>query len=162
MAGSIRSHETRLDGHGSDIDSLKEDVKHIRREVDGLAGNIDVIVPLVVQMAGKPIEASQSPRVLTPYGKELAEAIDASSIVDENLDELKKAVRFSEQANSYDLQEACFALNDFYKMLQGKQAERYKTTAFEKGIDIAQLDKIVAYVLRDKLIAEHPDWELGR
>ena len=100
--------------------------------------------------------------VLSPYGEELSEAIDAPRIVNDNFDKLKEVVRFSEQANPYDLQTACFAIQNVYEMLRGEQAERYKRVAFEKGVDIVLLDRVVAYVLRDRLIAEHKDWSVGK
>ena len=170
VSKTIRNHEIRLDAHETRMDLMQKDITRIDGKVDVLTGKVDVItgqleviVPLVIQMAGKQSRGiGKSPQVLSPLGEELSEAIDAPRIVSENLDELREAVRFSEQANPYDLQTACFALENVYEMLRGEQAEKYKMTAFEKGIDIDLLDRVVAFVLRDRLIDEHPEWSLEK
>ena len=164
LDGKIDRLDSKIDGLASRLDSKIDGLANrLDSRIDGLARQLEVIVPLVIQMAGKQsLGIGKSPQVLSPLGEELSEAIDAPRIVSENLDELREAVRFSEQANLYDLQTACFALENVYEMLRGEQAEKYKMTAFEKGIDIDLLDRVVAFVLRDRLIDEHPEWSLEK
>ena len=129
----------------ADRNQFREFIREIR----------DDIKEIFKRLPGEPVEKVTSPISLTDYGKELSQFINASKIADIQITKVKKAV---ENFNAYQIQEYCFSFSkdDLVNELKANHADLYNKiheVAFEQGIDVEKLTRVIALELRDKILS---------
>ena len=121
------------------MNEVREDIKKILQRIPG----------------GEPVEKVTSPIALTDYGKDLSQSINASEIADIYIIRVTKDV---EKFNAYEIQEYCFSFskNDLLNDLKTNHSARHDKiheVAFEQGIDVEKITRVIALELRDKILS---------
>ncbi len=92
---------------------------------------------------------STSPLTLTDYGIEISEKIHAKEIANRYAGKLTAEVK---GLNAYQIQEYCFdyckeKILDDLKMNDQNKYETIHTVAFENGVDIERITRVIAIML---------------
>ena len=144
------------------MEEVKNDLKEIKDNITGLSSKVSELSGKVsVLISQEPIDTSKSPTRLNDLGKSISEEIQgkewARDIAKLNIDQL-------EGKQPYDIQK--FAFNQAYKFEFSKDMiEKMKQSAWENGVPIEIIIRVLAYELRDELLIlfdmeppkEHPD-----
>ncbi len=134
--------------------SIEHRLSAVEKAVDGLSGKMDEVYSVIINKYGRAVDQAGSPVTLTEYGKELFARIDAEKIVDKYVDRLLQETK---DMNAYQVQEHCFLfcketlLADLEE--QDKDSfEKISTVAFEEGIDLEKITRVVGISLRDRVL----------
>ena len=130
---------------------IRDEMREMRGEMREMRGEIKNIFN---RLPGEPVEKVTSPISLTDYGKELSQSINASEIADLQITKVTAAV---ENFNAYQIQEYCFSFSkdDLLNELKANHADLYDKiheVAFEQGMDVEKLTRVIALELRDKIL----------
>ena len=162
--GGVDADRKNLEGFSEwkgAVDTDRENFKKLMDEIRDDIKNINKRLEKIFHLLPKPIEATTSPRSLTDYGKELSEKIGASEISDTILSEVTEQVK---DFNAYQIQEHCFVFSkdELLENLKNDNPDIYKKihdVAFEEGLEIEKLTRVIALELRDKILSDlnkHP------
>lgn len=157
---TVEDHSEKLKDH----DKKLNDLDYIKEKVVFIEGQINMVAPLVVKMAGGlAIEKTASPKQLTDLGNEIASEIKALELVTSNISALEELIGFNGIDNPYDLQAACFdiAQKELSEIIGKEALEKIKQTAFDRGMTLELIFRVISFVLRDHLIEKHPEWSLA-
>ena len=107
------------------------------------------------RLPAEPLEKTSSPIALTDYGKRISESIDASEIADMQVTEVSGVVK---DYNAYQIQEYCFSFckDDLLNKLKESHIDLYDKihkVAFEEGIDVEKITRVIALELRNKILS---------
>lgn len=127
---------------------------------DGLLGlrkltkKVDEIHSVIVQSFGRSVTHADSPIKLTEFGAELATKIDADEIVNKYADSMQSKTNGQ---NAYQIQEECFEycreeLVDDLKKKFPDHFEKMSKVAFQDGLEMESLTKVVGIKLRDEVL----------
>ena len=131
------------------VDADRNQFREFMREIR------DDIKEIFKRLPGEPVEKVTSPISLTDYGDKLSQLINASEIADIQITKVTKAV---ENFNAYQIQEYCFSFSkgDLLNELKENHADLYDKiheVAFEEGIEVEKLTRVIALELRDKILS---------
>lgn len=129
----------------ADRDQFRDFMKEIR----------DDIKEIFKRLPGEPLEKVTSPISLTDYGKRLSQSINALEITDLLITRVTKAV---EGFNAYQIQEYCFSFSKDELLIELKENhadlfDKIHEVAFEEGIEVEKLTRVIALELRDKILS---------
>ena len=130
------------DWHGkvnSDRSSFKEFMKEVR----------DDIKEILQRLPNPPLSAS-SPLRLTDFGEKIAHNISAGEWADQIVEEVSKEVIGK---SPYEIQEFCFTHVQSLKV-SPDQKLLLDNCAYEHGIDVETVLKVLGVVVRDKLLGQ--------
>ena len=139
----------------SELKRQENELDDLEKRFGRFEEKIDRLTELMISSFNdRRIIQSTSPLTLTDYGEELAEKANAEIIAERYAGQLFKEI---ENLNEYQIQEFCF---DFTKQ---KLLEDLKTNdhedfevisrlAFNEGIEIDKVTRVIGLVLRDQLI----------
>ncbi len=130
--------ETLTTGLSNKLDRIGEDIKEIFK-----------------RLPGEPLERVTSPISLTDHGKNLSQKINAPKIAEMQID---KAVHAVKGFNAYQIQEYCFSLSreELLQELKENHIDLYNKiheVAYDEGIDVEKLTRVIALELRDKVLS---------
>ena len=133
-----------------------ESIEEIREKINVLIGRVNALSDEVAASRGKGIYRSDSPVSLSEYGESLSKKIDVKSITDRYKEQLTKRAKKREM-NAYQIQQICFdfAQNQIPKDLEENSKEQYDqlaNVAFNEGIQIGDLMRVLGLILRDKVL----------
>ena len=124
-----------------------------------LKGKIELIYNSTLPANKKMIE-SHSPIPLTKIGKEVAQKIKAEDIIDKGYINIKDTIKANHtdifNQNAYDIQEIIFTYfsDRIETHLKADKLNSIKTEAYNRGVIVEDLYKILAVIFRDKLLRE--------
>lgn len=104
-----------------------------------------------------PFMKKQSPISLTEKGEALSEELLMREIVDNNWDKIHSDLEENLiDKNPYDIQEYCLETAGFKsdRFFTEKDIVRFKTKAFQKGLNVVLLYRIAGILIRDKYLTE--------
>lgn len=153
----------------SDRHTFKEFMKEVKKDLEEIKVNISELSGKVSELSGKvsvlvsqdTIDTSDSPTRLNKKGKSISEEIQGkqwAKVV------AKQYVDAQREKQPYDIQK--FAFDQAYKFEFSKDmVEKMKQSAWENGVPIEIIIRVLAYELRDELLTllgmdppkEHPD-----
>lgn len=148
--------------NGSDIgrletkfDGLEARFGKLETRFDSLETRFNDFLDKLIGIIGPQLFKSSSPLTLTDLGKSISEKIGATELANDYAKKLHDEVK---DLNAYEIQEYCFEfceekLPAKLKEEKVKQLERMQTVAFEEGIEVEKIMRIVAIELRDKLLS---------
>ncbi len=95
----------------------------------------------------------QSPAALTESGKQLTDTVGADAIADKYADQ----AAVPENPNACQMQRACFAFaeQDLLGKLDTETKDKIETEAYEQGIEVDSILRLIGVVLRDRLLSEY-------
>ena len=129
------------------IKEIRDEIKEIRAEINGIFRRLS---PAVV--------ISESPLKLSALGKQIAEDINVQDWIDKIKLDTKDMVS-EENIDAYEVQKKCFEyanedlLADVME-IDVSLGKRMKDSAYNHGLEIGHVQKVVAVVLRDKILKE--------
>ena len=128
------------EAHGDWV-SIKKDLSYVK-----------VLIDLLKKFLGEPTLQTTSPISLTEKGVSIASTIDSHDIARKHLETINNSIK--KDANPYEIQEACFtfAQNDLLKLLDEAKVDKIQAEAFEQGMELKEILKIIAVVIRDKIL----------
>ena len=124
-----------------------------------LKGKIELIYNSTLP-ANKRMTESHSPIALTKIGKEVAQKIKAEDIIDKTYINIKDTIEAHHtdifNQNAYDIQEIIFTYfsDRIETHLKADKLNSIKTEAYNRGVIVEDLYKILAVIFRDKLLRE--------
>ncbi len=121
----------------SDRESFKGFMREIRDKLDR-----------IFERLPPPVVASGSPLKLTELGRRIAEHVGASAIAEELTGSLLESAR---GMSPYDIQQLCFDHLDDFEPPE-ELAATLKQCAFDNGIRQEDVKRVIAVVLRDRLL----------
>ena len=150
---------TRTEHTGSRIDGLEKSNEGLQRwqgEVDAdresfkefMRGIRATINEILLRLPPKPIAMSESPLALTEHGKMLSREIDAAKWASEHCQEARKETAGK---SPFDIQKFCEGYVNFEKLSADYQ-EKVKQVAFDNGLELDQLMRVLSIELRDVLL----------
>ena len=140
--------ENRLSNTEKSLDVLS-------KNLDALSKKVDDLYSIIISKFGRSVEQADSPVTVTDYGKDLSGRINAEAVVDVYADNLYEETK---GMNAYQVQEHCFIfckeklLNDLEKKDKAK-FDNLSAVAFDEGIEIEKLMRIVGILLRDRVLS---------
>ena len=151
---TLKVLQLRVDELKLRVDELKLRVDELKLRVDELKARVDDIWGLVAKHWGHPIEGANSPRALTDYGTSIAKDVNAKDIAKLFVDKISANAK---EMNAYEIQEYCFeyAEQELLEELKNNHKTHYETItnyAYEKGMDISNVERVIGFVLRDAVL----------
>lgn len=125
----------------SNIDEIRRDIAYLKGVNDIFKSNID------------PYAQSHSPISLTELGKEVAEEIGVSEMIERNWNAIVHDIdNNAEGKSAYDIQEYCIETSviELEKFLLPEDMAKLKDYAYNKGKQIVAFSQIFAIMIRDK------------
>ena len=134
-----------------DLETLRKNASSIL----GVVKKVEKINETLINRYGRNVTRIDSPVSLSDYGIELSKKIDAPSIVTEYAPALTQKAK-EKQMNMYQIQKNSFtlakqALEDLEK-IDKKRFDGLANLAYEEGIEIESLIKILGLELRDEVL----------
>lgn len=129
----------------ANIDEIRRDIAYLKGVNDIYKSNVD------------PYAQSHSPISLTALGKEVAEEIGVSEMIQRNWSAIKSDIdNNAEGKSAYDVQEYCIETSvvELEKFLLPEDLAKLKDYAYNKGRQIVAFSQIFAIMIRDKYMAE--------
>ncbi|MEG9861724.1 MAG: hypothetical protein V6Z81_04380 [Parvularculales bacterium] len=129
------------------------DLKKIIKEWDQVSKDVHTIkVFLQTKYPEVALFQSKSPLALTESGQNIASTIGADTIADAYMEQ----VAISREMNPYEIQVTCFdfAEKSLISKLDAKTKTKIETEAFERGLEVENILKIIAIVIRDKFLSQ--------
>ena len=142
VAESIEKISERINVN---IDEIRRDIAYLKGVNDIYKSNVD------------PYAQSHSPISLTALGKEVAEEIGVSEMIQRNWDAIMNDIdNNAEGKSAYDIQEYCIETSvvELEKFLLPEDLAKLKDYAYNKGRQIVAFSQIFAIMIRDKYMAE--------
>ena len=124
----------------TDRSSFREFMKEIRERLDTILLRLP---PPVVQ--------GTSPMKLTEYGESISRAIEAGALAHELAPSLIESMKGK---TSYEIQEACFEHTRDRSNLPADKRVMLENYAFDNGLDLQEVLKVVAIELRDVILRQ--------
>ena len=136
------------------MDALTQRMDALTQRMDTLTHKVDDIYRWIMNDSFRSIEKVDSPIALSEYGKELFYLIDAEKIVNQYAE---KMYNETQEMNAYKVQEYCFTyckekLMDELEENDKEQSEKMALVAFDQGIDMERITRIVGIALRDRVL----------
>ena len=102
----------------------------------------------------KAVFHKSSPVNLTDTGKEIAQKLNAESIAQKYLADVKRML--SSDSNAYEIQEASFGFStkNLPEALGEKTKNIIEREAFERGLNVIQMYRIIGILIRNKICDE--------
>lgn len=138
VAESIEKISERINVN---IDEIRRDIAYLKGVNDIYKSNVD------------PYAQSHSPISLTTLGKEVAEEIGVSEMIQRNWDAIMNDIdNNAEGKSAYDIQEYCIETSviELEKFLLPEDMVKLKDYAYNKGRQIVAFSQIFAIMIRDK------------
>ena len=128
----------------------KSDEKYLK-----LQEKIDDLYKLLLGAIGPQFLKSGSPLRLTDHGNKISERIAAARIANNCA---VKIIDKTVNLNAYEIQEFCFEFckGKLLEELEKDNFEQYEiiqTVAFEEGVEIEKITRVIAIELRDKILS---------
>ena len=98
-----------------------------------------------------PVATSASPLQLTEYGESISRAIEADALA---LDLARSLIGSMQGKSPYEIQEACFEHTKERSNLAPDKRAAMETYAFDNGLDLNVVLKVVAIELRDVILQQ--------
>lgn len=132
----------------SSIAGLKGDVDGLKSDVDGLKSNVGVLNSSVAILVSKKVDESQSPTRLNNLGKSISKEIQgkewAKDVAAQNIEQHRGK-------QPYDIQK--FAFTHAFSFDYSKEmTEQMKQSAWENGVPIEIIIRVLSFELRDALL----------
>ena len=141
----------------NNFNTLVKRVDDLVKRVDGIAGDItllkDDITLLKTALPKGKLTESHSPLKLTEKGKQIANLVNADSIVDKYSDKID----LSQSTTAYAIQSACseFALKKLPELLEQSETELIESVAFAQGLSkLLIFDSVFGILFRDKILKQ--------
>ncbi len=153
LESMFRSLESKVGSLDSKVGSLDSKVGSLGLKVKRLESKYEDIYGVLVRAVGIPLEKRNSPLALTDFGNEVSERIGAADIAKEYAEKLFPRTK---GLNSYQVQEFCFEycekkLLENLKTNNPKQYEAIHSEAFDKGLEIEKITRVIGMELRDAI-----------
>lgn len=134
---------------------IEEKIENIEEKIEKLESRYENIFQILVGAVGQPLVKSNSPLTLTDYGITISEKINAGGVAKVYAERLFPEIK---NLNAYQIQEYCFeycknSLLDDLKLANPGQYETIHTVAFEDGIEINKITRVIAIQLRDAIFS---------
>lgn len=125
---------------------VKEDIRELRKTIQDLNNN------LMTYVGKSRLVESKSPFTLTALGQDVAKYINADNIVRK----YGSRVEIGENATPYEIQNSSFqfAEKELPNLLDTVDKRIVQKIAYEKGISLEEIMKVVGIKLRDKILLE--------
>lgn len=140
------------------VESVVQDLSNkFDKMNDKIINILDEIKEIFKRLPPEPLEQSTSPISLTDYGRKLSLKIDASDIAEIQITRVAEKAKAS-HFNAYQIQEYCFdyAKQKLLEELKETQEDLYQKiheVAYEEGINVEGLTRVIALELRDKVLS---------
>lgn len=132
----------------SSIAGLKGDVDGLKSDVDGLKSNVGVLNSSVAILVSKKVDESQSPTRLNNLGKSISKEIQgkewAKDVAAQNIEQHRGK-------QPYDIQKFAFT-HAFGFDYSKEMTEQMKQSAWENGVPIEIIIRVLSFELRDALL----------
>lgn len=134
---------------------IESDIENIKEKIKGLESKYEKIYDILVGIAGEPLVKRTSPLTLTDFGNEISEQIGAADIAKIYAEKLSANTK---NLNAYQVQEYCFhyceeKLLDDLKENNPSQYESIHAAAFDNGMEIEKITRVVGIKLRDAIFS---------
>lgn len=102
------------------------------------------------------VSKTESPVSLTEIGKEINDSIDAERIASNYIKYYKKEHSGWQDMNAYHTQETCFEFcsKKLISLLSEQEKKPLEDEAYQRGIDISNIFRVIGIVMRDKMLKE--------
>ena len=152
---SVDKLESSVDKLESSVDKLEISVDKLESSVGKLSGKVNEIYGVIINKFGRDVAQADSPVILSDYGKDLYNRIDAEKIVDRYAERLLQETK---GMNAYQIQEHCFLFskNNLLEDLEKNDKESFETVsdvAYMEGIDLEKIMRVVGIPLRDRVLS---------
>lgn len=133
--GAVNSDRTIFT---SFIEEMRNDYKEIRDKIEKIFDRL----PDSTATATSPIR-------LTELGKKVSNDINATTLAEQLVETLKDKVV---NKNAYEIQELCFNYMEKEFHPSPDQLNEFEVCAFQRGIKVYQVHRVIGLELRDKLL----------
>lgn len=145
------------------VNTLNANIQSIQESISEIKGRLNLLQP---QNKDR-FTQSQSPINLTEEGKRLVEELKIEDSIASKWEEIKAAImKDNKNKNPYDVQEFLFsmALTAPEKLVDQDGLSRIKKRAYDEGVPLASLSRVVAIVARNKYLKEEniPEEDIDR
>ena len=137
------------------LTNVEKSVDKLENSVDKLSGKVNEIYGIIINKFGRDVDQADSPVILSDYGKDLYNRIDAEKIVDRYAERLLQETK---GMNAYQIQEHCFLFSkdNLLEDLEKNDKESFETVsdvAYMEGIDLEKIMRVVGIPLRDRVLS---------
>lgn len=135
---------------------IEDRVESIENRLDKVESRLDDLYRLLTHSIDRPVVQSSSPLTLTEYGNTISEKVGADQIANHYAQQLLGSI---EGLNPYQVQEFCFKycennlMGDLKKDEFEQRYEVIHSVAYEDGIEINKITRVIAIKLRDALFS---------
>ena len=155
LESSVDKLESSVDKLETSVDKLESSVGKLENSVGKLSEKVNEIYGVIINKFGRTIDQADSPVILSDYGKDLYNRIDAEKIVDRYAERLLQETK---GMNAYQIQEHCFLFSkdNLLEDLEKNDKESFETVsdvAYMEGIDLEKIMRVVGIPLRDRVLS---------
>jgi len=139
------SFNLRMDKTESYLDEIRKDVSFLKGQFDAVIGIRDTTVK------------KKSPISLTDIGSEIAKSNNLSTMIEGNWNKIKETLKNAKTKNPYDLQQFCMEKTfvEPENFFSDKDIDRLKIIAYNSGMPLLSITRIVGVIIRDKYFSEN-------
>ena len=135
--------------------SIEHRLTAVEKAVEDFSGKMNEVHSAIINKYGRAVDQVGSPVVLTEYGKDLYQKIDAEKIVNKYADRLLQETK---NMNAYEVQEHCFGfckekLLGELKHQDEVSFEKISAVAYEEGIELEKITRVIGISLRDQVLS---------
>jgi hypothetical protein len=137
---------------------LTDAIGSLKKRVDSLVERVDNLALRLSKLDGKQEELKgKSPISLTEKGLALSKAADGKRLAEK----YKSKIKLSVSASNYEVQETClaFAEFDFRDTLEEQEKTDLENLAYQRGISIERVLRVIGIEMRDLILAERENNE---
>lgn len=129
------------------------------KDIPDIKSKVDLLY--VIAVSNGAVFQKNSSAELTKIGEGIVKEIDTNSIIDKNIDELRKLINKTQLKNANSLQDKCFSVvnSNMKNILSDSELDVIKEQSVKYGITIDKALPVFAILLRDKLLKEN-NWKL--
>ena len=132
--------------------ALTDAIIGINASLKNLISRVSHLAQRVGDIDGKQEMKMNSPISLTKKGQELLDAADGKRLAEK----YHSKIKLSTSASNYEVQETClaFAEFDFLDKLESQEKTELENLAYQRGISIERVLRVIGIEMRDLILAE--------
>lgn len=137
--------------------ALTDAIMNINESLKNLISRVSHLAQRVGDIDGKQETKMKSPISLTEKGLDLLKAADGKRLAEK----YHSKIKLSNSASNYEIQETClaFAEFDFLDTLESQEKIDLENLAYQRGISIERVLRVIGIEMRDLILAERENNE---